>query len=323
MQKVNKDDYAIVRDDKNRYHLVLVQAIHKDGSLFCVYEKSRMKEPREETLSAESVVVNLGPNPPPGTVYGCDVQLFRYSLSSGWGSVHFFRDLDKDEKSKLRLALKHAYTQLEERKLSSFLPIDIEVRYPRGKYEGWYKHAKGGDVMRLMPKIYDTEALLHTIFHEAGHGVWWNLVPNHIKAEWILCYYQNVSISNATAQSILDLGKQCSAADSTHDVLSVLDEEEAAVFNACLAYIANTHYISRDDLNILLAARKPIKNYWPRLPMQLADIETQIGEYAGKNVNEFFAEAFRIFMCAKLPATLHRLMIKTLSRTIKATTDAE
>jgi len=296
----------------------VVEGVREDKSLHCLVEKTRLKDdPEYITVQKEDVVVNLGLNPPMGTVYGNSVEPYYGSKESDWGSIHFFRDFDKKEKTLMKKALSTCYSDLEKRALTAFLPINIEIRHPKGNYAGMYRYTSKEnvrDLMVLRPAGFDDTYLREIIYHESAHGIWYVMVPKKLKARWIKSYQDYVVLSKATVKQMRDIGKELEQAGSIKDFRTGLSEEEDTLLSACLGFVYDTYFLTKDNLDVLLSCSQSIKEYWPRQPMDLPDIETPIGEYAGKNVEEFFAEAFRIHLIGKgLPSHLEKLIKTTLS----------
>lgn len=317
-------DYLVVNIEKKN-HLALVSSeSKKEGvNVFLLNPKKRIdsEEDVEESVFVEysDIVVNLGGTPKYGNVYGCHVEPHIKTIRhKKWGIIHFYRHLTSEEKENLRTALKKAYSRLKKAGVHKFLPVRLEIRHSRGKTEGWYQHSmKEGstDCMVLCPKDFeDKKLLLHLITHESGHGIW-TLVPSRLRAKWVSTYHKYVDLSKvvpATLKSIRIGLEECQSIKEYKS--SSLSTKEKLILKHCTKYVNTVHGLRNAEIDILLEARKSLKNYWPSRPLEIPDIRIILTEYAKKNVSEFFAEAVRLhFTGTKLPKTVRKLLAETFS----------
>lgn len=325
--EISKGDYVIYVDGDKRKHLVEVRNLG-EGTLGGVLDKNRAYSPENVKFQRKHIIANLGPNPSPGTAYGCNVEVYRNSVESSlWGDIHFFRRMKKEEKTLLKDSLKKVGSWLVKRKLDSFLPINVEVRPQKGRYAGIY-HWKGGkkdensrDVMTLRPKdaLIDNSYLTYVVAHECFHGIWYNCVPDSIKARWIKLYHSYLKFSEATKKDIENVKKDFFSKPQTlHDYESQFEDEneELVIFKRCIDWVRDNHSLSVQNINTLINNDPDfLEELWPTYEMLMPDYDVVISDYAMTKVEEFFAEAGAFYFThqQKLPGKISKAMDKTLA----------
>jgi hypothetical protein len=128
-------DYVII-DYDNRHYLMKVLKRRDDGTLTLINEKELPYQTLEQDFASEAVLLNLGPRPKHGTVYGCKVEPYRSTIFvPTWGEVHFFRKNTKDERKTLRTGMKNVLELLKLQGWSNvkdLLPIPVEIHDKKG-----------------------------------------------------------------------------------------------------------------------------------------------------------------------------------------------
>lgn len=342
-QEMKKEDLVVVDDGKSTA-LVRVTTVGKDCS--GVMEKTRHDNPRSIDFAPDQVLVNLGPQPKFGTVYGCKVEwLHETRQTDEWGPIHFFRDTTGKERKAVRQVLDG---QLALRKKLG-LPVpdymaSVHVREKSGKWAGTYAYRprnKEGDIITLRPSSFTepTEQqsvvkpsrwLDYVVAHEDAHGWWYRYCTAKVKARWIKAYHSLCVLSASEPDEVKSLGRDFLKTTATvRDYRTDLPEEHQALFDGCISWIVDYHSLSRDNIDTLLDVdRSSVKALWPTDKLFDTDTQIPLGEYASTSVEELFAEAFALRYATgmKLPKQFENLMAKTitfLARTAKNVTYEE
>jgi hypothetical protein len=331
---MEQNDYVIFRDDKGRHHLVQVTSKDNRDEVTGILERDRAYDPKSVSFERSAVVASLGPDPVFGTAYGCKVEPYQNTRHHRfWGDVHFFRKLEPIERKAIKIALDEVAETLTKLKLTDFAPLDVEIKPASGRYAGSYKYTGKDDVrdlMKLHPKSFvdpmSDESMvrpkawtIYLLMHEAAHGIWYRMVPNSIKARWIKAYHSTVVLKSTSADVVQKLGRQFTKAQQHFtDFRSELPEEHCELFDACLTWIKNYHSLSQHNLNVLVEAQdfELLGTLWPTEELLDTDHEIPLGEYASKNVEETFAEAFALYYAAKIkiPKQFETLLLKTVQK---------
>lgn len=318
--KVKAADYLII-EERGKTHLVIAQADGNQDGVTVLFDKHRFDpdKMREDEIEAQQIVLNLGPTPRCGTVYGCRVEPYSHSVETdSWGEIRFFRQMDKTEQGALRKALKFVYADLQKRASIDFLPlIAIEIRHKQGKYAGTYNYRSDvGDTMVLMPEFFEPGYLREILYHECGHGIFHRLVDPELQAQWIKLFCSTVKLGSYPKQKVVaayDYLKDQELIEDCYDALEE-DEEAATIFELCLDYVRGSYGLKNRDINTLLSRGLFDESYWPSHEMDSYDQDLPVGDYAGKSYSESFAECFRLFMIGhKVPKAWAQLMQKTLT----------
>lgn len=321
-----KGEYLIVKADAESKKCLCLKVREDGRAPMATIEASKLEGKREDVkVDPDLVVANLGSQPPYGRAYGALVEPYRGEQEADhWGVIHFYRRLDKQERKALVLALKKTWRWLHAQRIDGFLPLTIEVRHKQGKYAGFYKISSklDTDLLTLKPDAFLYQDLPSLIIHEAFHGVWFRLLTDALKVRWISLYTYYIKLSTAAPETIDRIRRQLQIAHSIQACKEKLkensDEEDVlnplALLDECLDYI-NTHYkLSNDHIDLMLAAGKNLKSYWPKHALDLSKANAIITEYAMTKVEEFFAEAGRVFYENKAPRRVRKLMKRTIRR---------
>lgn len=335
---MNTKDYIIVRKDEKNHLVHLTSKDTKGKSLYGILEKGRHLEPTTIEFADKEVIAQLGPKPTPGTAYGCKIEPWKRTLPHDfWGDVHIFRDLPKEEKTALKIALDAQAKFFTKLRLGFFAPVSMEIRPPNGTYSGMYKYTGKDDVQDtiiLSPRSFaepnSSQDLIkprywtnYVICHEGFHGVWFRGCDNRIKARWIDAYHATLKLSETEPKQVIKLGRKfVDSATSMEDFIGGRSEEDKALFEACISWIKDTHNLKQDHLSILVSCGQhdSIGKMWPTERILDKDFEIPLGKYASKNPEEFFAEAASIHFGGKvqIPKNILALLEKTIKRVRQA-----
>ena len=253
----------------------------------------------EVDIPYEDIVAELGSDPAIGKAYGQDVEPWRKTIESKWGSIHFFKKYSKSDMITIKKAMDDVYGRLGDN--TSFLPIDVEFRQFRGKMAGYYRrNTKKSDVMALMPVDddgIDFSTLVDIMLHESAHGIWYNLVSDYMRAQWIEAYEDYLKVNEYSMKDLDGMYTTLVQYETIQDCFNDLDDTERDFLRSCLRSMGLSRKLRRQNIDMLLRAGKLSKKYWPQYPLSLPNNQQIVlTEYANKNVEEFFAEAFRMYL---------------------------
>jgi hypothetical protein len=322
-------DYVIAEMKGGKPFLAQVKSID-DKVISVIPDHLRYKELRTLDITKRDVLVRLGPKPKPGKVYGVDVSnVYRKSINhDSWGPIHFFVKLDETKLKMLRLGLDFTAKKLEKAGLFDYSDrFQTEIRAKKGKYAGMYVHAReGNSLVWYAPEIAaDQDVMNYIIFHEYGHVLRFNgLTRPKARAKWQRLFQQSIApvvVSKKSLDSLLSHLKN--EIEGTESSLSSIikdfageDESIAVGVKALGRWLRQIHHVSPKDLEVLWSASDfdTIEQLWPKSSIDTSKLAPVISEYATKNVEETFAEAFAFHMQGKkLPAHVTKLLDKTLS----------
>jgi hypothetical protein len=311
------DDYIVVSQGKKNF----IGKVVKEGTIKLTPPKVPEETEYLQYLPNEVIAI-LGDNPKiGGTVYWCKFEPhLKTMVHDGFGDIHWFFKPLKPFRDQLNQVLDKVFSIMEENKLSSVFPLNVEMRVPSGKYTGTYRYTgrdktEYPDTMTLKPK--EGDQLNYVVLHELGHAVWYRLLTHRhkIRARWIKLYHRAITVTEVGAKDVNRILQGIKSQDDgglVSDYRGQLSEEDQLIFDACVSYVYDYHSIDLIGLDTLLAGDEDIDNLWPDT-VKLSDMEVQLTEYAQKSVEEYFAEAFSLhFSGKKLPSVTSQLLEKTL-----------
>jgi hypothetical protein len=303
--KIDAQDYVIIDGDKKR----LLQVVGRHGNTFTGVVDNEYKYSSNKqlvTFEPDDVLAVLPSVVSPGRVYGIKVEpINNVGLIKPWGSVEYRRYVTDSEKALINRTLAHTGRIIHQSKLSSYLPITVEIRPHIAKENGWYIYTKRPgklDTLILCPEQFrittDDEfakiSLMRTIMHEFFHHIWFLYFTNELRTRWIRLFHQTIQVEEAGKDILIQLHKDF--IDSGLFALQYRKHlkdggEEVELFNDVIKHITKVHKLTMRDLNALLTEGSNLLEYWPKTPMQLSKTNPVISKYGTKNVEEFFAEA--------------------------------
>jgi len=310
-------DFVAVRPDKKTF-ILLVDKIKGEKARGTVYNKMPYTEETMDFL-LEDVLANLGSNPKAGSIYGCSFDIFDSKAVSSFGDVNFFGNKSKKEKKEILAEIETFYTKIKKKSLHKFLPLIIEVQEEKGNLDGHYVHHYKGDSLDILSfHLAHNVDNAHIFFHEYGHGVWYHLLDDRIRAHWTKAYYKHVEINRITkenySQHLAAIEGQYKQTVSDYRK-TIADKEEKKEFNKVLSQIKKVHALDLVDLDTLRSQNKSLKKFWPRLDIEESKFKMMVSDYAQKNSREHFCECFAMHMIGeKIPKSLQKLMEKTLTK---------
>lgn len=322
--------------------LILIRLTRVSGNeLTGVIEKTRHLSPATITFHSNSVVMNVGSDPYPGTVLGHDLRyLYRKTREIGpLGDVYFFTRVGKEDLQALRKGADEFYKLLKKQGLEFLLEngtaIEVVSKDYAGKWAGMYKHSKDTDVrphtaqFTLEKARVDSSSIAsyaYVLAHEFGHALHFQFIKGLAKADaaWIRAYTDTVrpvQIEKAKVKSFLD---NLLSAGSVSGARGELPEEDLPLFRRVLKELATSAHITPREVDRLLSAdedsngdvnRETLKQAWPSSGLMHHELHPSVTEYALKNYHELFAESFAFHLLGqKLPARIAKLMDKTIEQ---------
>ena len=277
-------------------------------------------------VEPDDVLAVLGDNPESGIVYGVLAEpLIKSEKVPDWGRLHWFREVEDDDVYVLKEGMQIAFDILKECNLHRTLPIDIEVRCPRGQFAGvYYFNPKSSDSMELRPKEFESpDEIAAMLVHEMGHSVWFRLLNSSVQAKWIGLYTSTMKMYRTNMKSIKDMFYFLVQDGSVAACRRNLPADELDLFNACIDYLRRLKGLDTRNVNTLIKTDKKslekLKLLWPRTSLDVlstANEDDGITDYAKKSVEEFFAETFRVRLThgkGHLPGKVDRYLTKSIN----------
>lgn len=338
---INTNDYVIAESKGTKPFMLQVTANH--GKVFTGFvEQNRHRDPREIEVSSKDMVLNLGPDPKPGKVYGIDVgHRYRKSFTHpGWGSIHFYTKLDPATIKLFRNSLDRTYKIVKKHRLDGYIDkIETEVREKKGKYAGMYIHSKENlSTIWYAPECAQGSADImdYVVLHEFGHALRYHgMTSMKLRSAWLKLYQRSIApvvVSEKQTGAIWKTMLDSLKADGEIGFIEALkaaaseDEETEAQVKVIVRWFKQVQHLAPKDLGVLWAAGETdhIRSLWPKAAIDSSKLEPLITEYATKNVEETIAESFAYHMLGKkLPKSAAALMEKSLSYARRAGGDTE
>jgi len=329
-KQVNKGDYLVVDIGKR----ILMKAKQIEGKRITGLNQ-QMKRTREGkyekrlpvTVKRSEVIVNLGPSPHPGKVYGVKIEpLYKRVDTNTCGELLFFVDFDDKQTTAVKNALVRCYKKLKKRKLGG-VNAEIEIRPAEGKYAGWYHFLPGSehDVLCIKPNfdMMTPADLEYVISHEYAHGIWYRMLRPENIAKWIALYDKHMALSSAEEKDLDDLLEEIKEAGSVRDVMKSADEDTLPIIKACLRHVRSLHGIDRKHLDMLLRFGHDIDEYWPSY-VEFSEKNILVSEYARKSPEELWAESFAYWFTGKsLPKEIQKLLDRSLAQLVRGRVNSD
>jgi hypothetical protein len=331
---MNKNDYAIFvtkgsAEKPGKPHLFKVTGQDKGIVTGILTKNSHIQTLKSSVeVPIKDVIINLGPEPYPGKVHGCDVT----NLYSGkkehpdFGYLYFMYKIDPEVGTKLFNAFTKAYKVLKQARLDFAIQPETciwEIMPFHGeKYAGMYTRSKNVEKSphryQIRPEIMPANDWPYVIYHEVGHHLHKEFATgSKLQAAWIQLYNSTIKVSNIKReQSTEMLDALLAQEDRPSDFKGSLSEEDALIYKLILKSIQQNHSISVKELDLLFEAdyRDDIRAVWPTRGISKKDLAPVVSEYALRAWYELFAEsvAFRL-SGKKLPKEVESLVDRTFS----------
>jgi hypothetical protein len=326
--KISKDDYLIIVNNKKEH---LVRALEDSPSSNDMVESilermCHISSLRHTfTLDKKDLVLNLGPQPRAGKVYGQDVSSIFYKRKThdDFGDINFFYKPDKNVVKDLWEAMGKTQSLLKKRGLE-FLTDNIVwevLPYHGEKFAGCFiksKNDKIPDRIQIRPEIVPANMYIYVLTHELAHNLHFNYVTSKkLNALWLKLFNTSIKVSTVKKEvSAALLENLLAQEDPPSAFKGQLGEEEALAFKWIVRTISQGHNISIHDLDTLFEAdmKEEIRKLWPIRTIPRKELAPIISDYATKSYRELFAEVYAFIMTGKkVPEPIVRLMDKSIS----------
>jgi hypothetical protein len=289
---------------------------------------SHIKEEYFE-ISSKDVIINLGPDPHPGTVYGHEVtsRLCAKREHDFWGRYFWFYRPKKDVVSKLEEAMDNTAKLLKKLGLPALenTVLELKSKDVKGKWAGSYKHSKNPEKsphrISLKPESMPVTAkdLTYVLLHEYAHWLHFNYVTGEkLNARWIRLFNTSIKTQTIKREQLKDmLERVVSSNVKPSDFRSDLDVDEKNQFNWIMRTIKAEHSVGLHELDILHEAecKEDIEALWPKSTLNKKDLKPVISEYATTSYFETLAEAFAYHLTKiKMPDAVVALVEKTIEQ---------
>lgn len=317
---VQKGDYIVVKPETKA---VLCKAIKvKDSYIRAIIEdKFSLSKDAFTSLKItnDEVLANVGNNPEFGdTVFGVKIEpLVSESIIKPFGRIYYYRKLEEIDKSRIVKALDNTAIKLKKYNLTGKLPIEIQVRPKKGKYEGMYHHYGSEeqlDILTIKPQVFND--LNYLVYHEIAHYIWFNYCTDKTKSLWVNLYHSSVELSAFKTQEIKDIYRKfIDSGEEIKEFRGNLDEKEQDLFDLIISHVNDTHKLTNDDIMILIKSGKieTLNKLSPIYELEDSEIKEIVSSYATKSVSEFFAESLSYFWSnKKISKKVSKLVLKTL-----------
>ncbi|QRE00073.1 hypothetical protein [Burkholderia phage BCSR5] len=329
-------DYLIgtVRDEAGksaRKFLFKMESIHKGIVTGTLEKNSHIPKLRVQVeVPKKDVILNLGPDPAAGKVYGTEVgSLYKgRKTHEDFGALCWFYTPEKETRDKILKGFSKAYKTLKANGLDYLIDPTTclwEVHpYNGGKYAGMYLRSANSEKMphrfQIHPECQPLSEMQYVIHHELGHHWHYEFLKNSTKleAKWVRLFNSSIKIGQVKAEDckrfLTDLLAQ---EDRPSDFKSNLSEEDTEAYKLILRTISQQHGITAKELDLLWEAdyRDDLQYLWPKRVTN-KELAPVISEYACKNYKETIAEAFSYHLTGKkLPKEVVKLLEKSLSYT--------
>jgi hypothetical protein len=299
------------------------------GILSGIQEKNahidKLKVPFEVPI--KDVVLDLGENPHPGSVYGFDTtnRFTKRKSHEFFGPVSFFYDVKKEVAKKLFDAFDRAQKIIE--KAGLYFPANIAVWQimppeSKGKWAGFYKHSNKPDDnphrFAIKPESLPESEWVYVILHEFAHYLHATaLTGPKLNATWVRLFNTSIKLQTIKKEaSVQLLDAMLSGEERPSDFKSGLDEDQRNAYNWLIRTIKQDHALSIRELDILFEAdeRDALRDLWPQRTIHQKDLKPVVSEYSCVSYKELIAESFAFYWTKRtLPESVKRLVEKSLS----------
>jgi len=279
-------------------------------------------------ISVKDVVLDLGKEPHPGTVYGQEVtsRFVGRKHHDYFGPINFLYKPTPEVSRKLMESFDYAAEILQKARISPPTNSVWEIRSAqiKTKWAGFYKRSKSPEKnphrFSIRPESVpvSTIELAYVILHEIGHHVHAEyLTGPKIQAHWVRVFNTSIklqTIKKEQSQALLDL--LLDGEEPPSDFKTGLDEDQRNAFNWIIRTIKADHSLSIKELDLLFNAgyKDDLSSVWPKVTLNKKDLSPVLSEYATVSYHELFAEAFAFALSKrKMPENLVKLLDKSLS----------
>ncbi len=272
-------------------------------------------------FKGSDVIANLGENPRFGSVHGLTIEPLRRTVRHEfWGDIRLYQVLDEVAVSDFRKGLKRVQAKIERNKFP-VLPLEVDVRHPKGKTKGMFKHrpTKDTDLMTLRVGSDDLVEgdFDEIVSHEYAHGLWFRNMTLSERLKWVHLYHKFVTLIHVTKKQLDGILEDVEAENDIGAFMRGCDAETLIIFKECLRHIKNVHSLDKHHLQMCLSLNESIGDYWPE-SLEISEKEIAVDTYAHSSPEELFATSFSFwFSGKKLPKVIQSLLDSSISKFTK------
>jgi hypothetical protein len=332
------DILVVYHSFKRKNVLVRLVKIDADGLLqLVVADDTAAFVNTEERFSASfsSVLAVLGPEPPCyGSAYSVLLHPFYERTSvKGWGEIMWMLPTTDEMVAEAHRQLQEFLFYIKEDRLHRFAYLTKmqQIDPSNSKIRGFYnfRSKQADDTITYILDEFAT-LTLHLVGHEYAHGLWYRVMTDAKRADWIDLYSQSVLIDSISDNKIKPVLGDFAALKGKGAIKEMFKElkkdnnyEALAICKAVIKAIKEEHCLDRFDIDSLLTANRSLKKYMPTLYMvRKGYAATGVSNYADKKAIEFFPESFAAFYASEgtrdaLPDSVYNEMLTTL-KTLQA-----
>lgn len=321
---IQKKDYVVVEIKPGKNRLAKVKTVD-DEMISVVYTVNQhIQELREfEDVKVEQVILNLGPTPKPGSVYGCSTEsLFQATTDhSDFGKLYWMYKPEPQVVKSVHTAFNIVLKKLKKYGLEDLAQDEVVWEchpYFKQKWAGMYMHAKEGRSRILVrPEHSPADSYPYILAHEIGHRIhrqW--LQHSGTEAKWVKLYNTSIQVSPIDPALCKSMVKRLSPDFRLKDLKKSLDDDdEKLALKNILRTIKTNHGLTPHELDLLLKADEvdEVRDLWPE-HIDVKALAPVISEYATVNYAETIAEAIAMHLTGiQLPKSVVKLTERTLA----------
>lgn len=335
-------NWYVYQDPENPKKFRAIKALVPNASKLSGFLESERKGQNVEkvTIPVKNIVLDLGPNPLPGKVYGIDlVNRYRKTLIHPfWGNVCVYTEIDKAQLKLVHSSLERTAKKIERMGVESYVDLcDTHLIAKQGKWAGRYKHNGNHNkdiphVIQYAPECADMEpkAMDYLVYHEFGHLLRYNgVLGKKLRGKWTEEFIRSIASFEITEGNLRKLFRFMEENVDTDATLSQVfrefvsdDEDHKLWVRGLLRWFKEVHHLNPKDLSVLWATQdlSHFKKLWPNKAVDSSKLAPVVSEYATTNVEELFAESFSFYCTGrKLPNRIVELVERSISYAKAAT----
>lgn len=306
---------------------MLVQLRQNKDSLYGVLQNHAAGVAPDKIPIHPDEILSVFPHNRPlfGKVYQVEIEPWVKSVKiPHWGQVTYFRELSDAEDQNLQLGLDITHKRFVKRnKLNFLLPINLEIRTPRGKQVGMFHLPKGDREpwIDLMPSSFigndagsGADTVMRIATHELSHAIWKIYLSDKMKARWIKLYHSFAKIHELTVTDLANMRDDVIGSKITlAQYRRALDDEAKLVFDVVIMWIKKIHHLNSRSLDLLRSQGDDLNECWPRSKLHLSELKIPVTPYSATEPEEFFCESMSLAsMQQKMPKAITKLIARTL-----------
>lgn len=328
--KYESDDVLVVKFGTKTIYGTYIgrdRILREDG----VEKDDADSDEMQVSFKPADVLANLGKKPNVGSVYGLKIEPFIRKLQIPFfGEVRVYREnFTKENVDVLKSCAEAVEKLFKKNRLTKWLDnlSHVELRSKKGKYAGSFtcrrsKDDPKVDSISLNNIPFDDRTYLeYVLIHECTHGVWFRMVPDHLKAKWSKLYTKRIERKSYDQSDLRDLLQSIKGYDGSINNFSkeMADDAQRHLLKEIYSYIKRVHKLDRGDVDTLVENdRDALESIWPE-HQDISNQTNDVGsEYALTNVREFFAETMTFHLLGrKLPKDVTKGCEATLQKVLR------